>query len=59
MDEQVKDVLNLAIDILCIARKLGEKETGENADYSDIITELRWNKVMLNNRLVDLNERDN
>ena len=37
-----------------IVSKLKELEDYQCADYSGIIVELQWNRVMLNNRLNDL-----
>ena len=37
-----------------IVSKLKELEDYQCADYSGVLTELQWNRVMLNNRLNDL-----
>ena len=37
-----------------IVSKLNELEDYNCADYSGVLTELQWNRVMLNNRLNDL-----
>ena len=37
-----------------IVSKLKELEDYNCADYSGVLTELQWNRVMLNNRLNDL-----
>ena len=37
-----------------IVSKLKELEDYGCADYSDVLTELQWNRVMLDNRLKDL-----
>ena len=37
-----------------IVSKLKELEDYNCADYSGVLTELQWNRVMLNNRLKDL-----
>ena len=37
-----------------IVAKLKELEDYNCADYSGVLTELQWNRVMLNNRLNDL-----
>ena len=50
LKKEVNEMRNIIID-------LGELETGENADYTDIIEEITWNKVMLNNRLIQLREQ--
>ena len=50
LKREVNEMRNIIID-------LGELETGENADYTDIIEEITWNKVMLNNRLIQLREQ--
>ena len=56
MNEQVKDCLMVCIDLLSICNELSKLEEEDNGlvDYTDVLTELRWNKNILNNRLIDL-----
>ena len=44
-------------NIYFILKELEPLETGEEADYSGIIQEITWNRVMLNNRLTTLKEK--
>lgn len=50
LKKEVNEMRNIIID-------LGELENGENADYTGVIEEITWNKVMLNNRLIQLREQ--
>lgn len=44
-------------EIYLILVELDQLETGENADYSDVVTEISWNKVILRNRLISLKNK--
>ena len=50
----LKDLLFESIQVLSIVNELLKIETMDKVDYSDILEDLKWCKVMLNNRLVNL-----
>lgn len=54
MNKDIKELLFISIEIISKLNELGKIETGENADYTDVISELKWNLMVLNNRLNDL-----
>lgn len=37
--------------------ELSVLETFEGADYSDVVTDVRWNRIMLENRVKSLQSR--
>lgn len=57
--EELKEMLMEAIDIVSIINELLKKETMVNVDYSGVYDDLKWNKIMLRNRLDSLNEAQN
>lgn len=54
--EEVRNLLMEAIDIVSILNELVKIENMCNVDYSEVSDDLRWNKLMLRNRLDSLNE---
>lgn len=44
--------------LLNIIKELELKETGEQVDYSGVISEITWNRYMLENRLNTLKMRE-
>jgi len=54
MIECIRTLLEETSEIRLILTELKDYETGEGADYSGIITEIKWNKLMLRNRLNQL-----
>ena len=54
MNEEVKEVLKICVGLISVANELGQVENGCGADYSDVITDLRWSKMTLDNRLKSL-----
>lgn len=54
MIEDIKTLLGETSEIRLILTELKDYETGEGADYSGIVTEFKWNKLMLSNRLNQL-----
>ena len=57
MTEPINIIKNELLDILVTVKQLEELETYEDADYSDVISDFRWNHKMLRNRLCNLQER--
>ena len=58
MNDDVLEILNVAIDLTCIAKQLSEIDDGCGADFSEVLTDLKWNKMTLNNRLLSLKDGD-
>ena len=54
MNDDVLEILNVAIDLTCIAKQLSEIDDGCGADFSEVLTDLKWLKMTLNNRLQSL-----
>ena len=54
MIEDIRTLLGETSEIRLILTELKDYETGEGADYSSIVTEFKWNKLMLRNRLNQL-----
>lgn len=60
MDEEyLKEILMESIDIISILNELIKKETMVGVDYSGVYEDLKWNKIILRNRLDSLNEAEN
>lgn len=51
MNEEVKEILKICVDLISISNELGQVENGCGVDYSDVITDLKWNRMTLENRL--------
>ena len=51
MNEELKEIKNIVNDLLCLTIRLEDYETGCGVDYSDVITDLKWNRMTLENRL--------
>ena len=51
MNEEVKEILKVCVDLVSISNELCKVEDGCGVDYSEVITDLRWNKMTLENRL--------
>ena len=58
MNEEVKEILKICVGLISVANELGQVENGCGVDYSDVITDLRWNRMTLGNRLNVLKERE-
>ena len=56
MIEEIKEIKDIVNDLLCLTIRLEDYETGCGVDYSDVITDLKWNKMTLENRLRSLKE---
>lgn len=55
-NNEVLELLLVSIDIVSIVNELNKKENMVNADYSDVLTDLKWNRHILRNRLEHLDE---
>ena len=51
MNEEVQEILKVCVDLVSIANELCKLEDGCGVDYSDVITDLKWNRMVLENRL--------
>lgn len=54
MIEEIREILKVCIDLITIANELSKIENGCGVDYSDVITDLKWSKMTLENRLKSL-----
>ena len=54
MNEEVQEILKVCVDLVSIANELGKLEDGCGVDYSDVITDLKWTRMVLENRLRSL-----
>ena len=54
MIEELKEILCVCIDLVCVAKQLVECDDGCGADFSEVLTDLKWNRMTLNNRLNSL-----
>jgi len=55
------EIVELKKEAKCLLRIIKElelKETGEKVDYSGVISEITWNRYMLENRLNTLKMRE-
>ncbi len=51
MNEENKEILKVCVELVSTANELSKVETGCGVDYSDVITDLKWNHMVLKNRL--------
>ena len=58
MNDEILDMLNVSIDLVCILKQLSELDDGCGADFSEVLTDLKWNRMTLNNRLMSLKGDD-
>ena len=54
MNEEIREILKVCIDLITVANELSKVENGCGVDYSDVITDLKWNRMTLENRLKTL-----
>ena len=57
MDKVLLEIIENAKNIVEISKNLNDIEDFENVDYSDVLTDIKWNKMVLENRLGDLKRR--
>lgn len=57
MDKILLEIIENAKNIVEISKNLNDIEDFENVDYSDVLTDIKWNKMVLENRLSDLKRR--
>lgn len=56
--DDLRDILMEAVEVVTLINELLKKETMVGVDYTGVYEDLRWNKVMLRNRLEALEEAD-
>ena len=56
MNDEILEIMNVCIDLVCVAKQLVECDDGCGADFSDVLTDLKWSRMTLNNRLMSLKE---
>ena len=54
MNDEILEMLNVSIDLVCILKQLCEMDDGCGADFTEVLTDLKWSKMALNNRLNSL-----
>ena len=52
--DDLKEILKICVDLVCITNQLVEIDDCCGVDYSDVVTDLRWNRMTLQNRLLSL-----
>ena len=52
--DEILELLEVSIDLVCILKKLSEIDDGCGADFTEVLTDLKWSKMTLNNRLNSL-----
>lgn len=56
--EDLKEMLMEAVEVVSLINELLKKETMVGVDYTGVYEDLRWNKIMLRNRLESLDEAE-
>ena len=51
MNKEIQEILKVCVDLVSISNELSKVENGCGIDYSDVITDLKWNRMTLENRL--------
>ena len=52
--DEILEMLEVCIDLVCILKQLSEIDDGCGVDYSEVLTDLKWTRMTLNNRLNSL-----
>lgn len=56
--EDLMEILMEAVEVVSLINELLKKETMVGVDYTGVYEDLRWNKIMLRNRLEALDEAE-
>lgn len=56
MNKEIQEILKICVGLISVANELSKVENGCGVDYSDVITDLKWNRMTLENRLRSLKE---
>ena len=53
MNKEVKEILKACVGLLCTANELSNLEDDDpvGVDYEDVLTDIKWSKMTLENRL--------
>ena len=57
MIKAIEELKRYNARLTTVLNELEVLETGEGADYTDVVTDIRWNVVMLENRRESLQKR--
>lgn len=57
-DSDLMKILMESVEIISIVNDLLKRETMINVDYGGVYDDLRWNKIILRNRLEALDEAE-
>ena len=52
--DEILEMLKVSVDLVCILKQLSEIDEGCGADFSEVLTDLKWTSMTLNNRLNSL-----
>ena len=58
MNDDVLEIMDVCIDLVCITKQLCEMDDGCGADFSEVLTDLKWSKMTLNNRLLSIKKEE-
>ena len=50
MIDELREILKVCVELISTANELSKVENGCGVDYSDVITDLKWSKMTLENR---------
>lgn len=53
MNGEVREILKACVELLCTANELSNLEDDDpvGVDYEDVLTDIKWSKMTLENRL--------
>ena len=54
MNDEILEMMMVCIDLVGITKQLVECDDGCGADFSEVLTDLKWSRMTLNNRLNSL-----
>lgn len=57
MIDEIRELKKYNARLTTVLNELEVLEDGEGADYSDVVTDIRWNCIMLENRREFLQKR--
>ena len=52
--DEILEMLKVSVDLVRILKQLSELDDGCGADFSETLTDLKWVRMTLNNRLQSL-----
>ena len=54
VNDYILEILKVSIDLVCISKQLSEIDDGAGADFSEVLSDLKWNRMSLHNGLLSL-----